>query len=86
MVELLNTLITLHSNNSLKATLQFDLAKILEGDVKAQIKEKIVNGVKNVLKTVVLVYACFVGELYYLSPIDYCTSVNKCVVCIVDMF
>ncbi|XP_004925637.1 conserved oligomeric Golgi complex subunit 1 [Bombyx mori] len=62
MVELLNTLITLHSNNSLKATLQFDLAKILEGDVKAQIKEKIVNGVKNVLKTVVLVYACFVDD------------------------
>ncbi|XP_030023719.2 conserved oligomeric Golgi complex subunit 1 [Manduca sexta] len=62
MVELLDTLITLHSNNSLKSTLQFDLAKILEGDVKAQIKDKIVNGVKNVLKTVVLVYACFVDN------------------------
>ncbi|XP_047532593.1 conserved oligomeric Golgi complex subunit 1 isoform X1 [Vanessa atalanta] len=60
MVQLLNTLIGVHSNNSLKTTLQFDLAKILEGDVKAQIKKKIVNGVKIVLKTVELVYACFV--------------------------
>ncbi|XP_075979417.1 conserved oligomeric Golgi complex subunit 1 [Anticarsia gemmatalis] len=62
MVELLNTLIGLHSNSSLKSTLQFDLAQILEGDVKAQIKEKIVNGVKIVLKTVVLVYSCFVDN------------------------
>ncbi|XP_050350147.1 conserved oligomeric Golgi complex subunit 1 isoform X2 [Nymphalis io] len=60
MVQLLNTLIGVHSNNSLKSTLQFDLAKILEGDVKAQIKKKIINGVKIVLKTVELVYACFV--------------------------
>ncbi|CAH2087581.1 unnamed protein product [Euphydryas editha] len=60
MVQLLNTLIGLHSNSSLKSTLQFDLAQILEGDVKAQIKKKIVNGVKIVLKTVELVYACFV--------------------------
>nr|XP_026493363.1 conserved oligomeric Golgi complex subunit 1 [Vanessa tameamea] len=60
MVQLLNTLIGVHSNNSLKSTLQFDLAQILEGDVKAQIKKKIVNGVKIVLKTVELVYACFV--------------------------
>lgn len=62
MVELLNTLIGLHSNSSLKSTLQFDLAQILEGDVKAQIKDKIVNGVKIVLKTVVLVYSCFVDN------------------------
>ncbi|XP_026741039.1 conserved oligomeric Golgi complex subunit 1 [Trichoplusia ni] len=62
MVELLNTLIGLHSNSSLKSTLQYDLAQILEGDVKAQIKEKIVNGVKIVLKTVVLVYSCFVDN------------------------
>ncbi|KAJ8718628.1 hypothetical protein PYW08_002865 [Mythimna loreyi] len=62
MVELLNTLIGLHSNSSLKSTLQFDLAQILEGDIKAQIKDKIVNGVKIVLKTVVLVYACFVDN------------------------
>ncbi|XP_038222006.1 conserved oligomeric Golgi complex subunit 1 isoform X2 [Zerene cesonia] len=60
MVELLNTLINLHSNNSLKTTLQFDLQKILEGDVKAQIKNKIVNGVKIVMKTIELIYACFV--------------------------
>ncbi|XP_072937856.1 conserved oligomeric Golgi complex subunit 1 isoform X2 [Epargyreus clarus] len=60
LVQLLNTLIGQHSNSSLKSTLQFDLAKILEGDVKAQIKRKIVNGVKIVLKTVELVYACFV--------------------------
>lgn len=60
MVELLNTFISLHSNSSLKSTLQFELQHILEGDVKAQIKEKIVNAVKIVLKTVVLVYACFV--------------------------
>ncbi|CAG9565917.1 unnamed protein product [Danaus chrysippus] len=59
MVELLNTLIDLHSNTSLKLTLQFDLAQILE-DVKAQIKKKIINSVKIVMKTVVLVYACFV--------------------------
>lgn len=63
MVELLNTLIGLHSNSSLRSTLQFDLAHILEGDVKAQIKDKIVNGVKIVLKTVVLVYSCFVSKL-----------------------
>ncbi|CAH2049220.1 unnamed protein product, partial [Iphiclides podalirius] len=62
MVELLNTLIGLHSDTSLKSTLQFDLAQILDGDVKAQIKKKIVNGVKIVLKTVVLVYACFVNN------------------------
>ncbi|CAH0687690.1 unnamed protein product [Spodoptera exigua] len=62
MVELLNTLIGLHSNSSLKSTLQFDLSQILEGDVKAQIKDKIVNGVKIVLKTVVLVYSCFVDN------------------------
>uniref|UniRef100_A0A2A4JFR1 Conserved oligomeric Golgi complex subunit 1 n=1 Tax=Heliothis virescens TaxID=7102 RepID=A0A2A4JFR1_HELVI len=62
MVELLNTLIDLHSNSSLKSTLQFDLAQILDGDIKAQIKDKIVNGVKIVLKTVVLVYACFVDN------------------------
>ncbi|CAH2264178.1 jg21718 [Pararge aegeria aegeria] len=60
IVQLLNTLIDVHSNTSLKTTLQFDLAQILEGDVKAQIKKKIVNGVKIVLKTVELVYACFV--------------------------
>ncbi|CAH0718180.1 unnamed protein product, partial [Brenthis ino] len=60
MVQLLTTLIDLHSNSSLKSTLQFDLAQILDGDVKAQIKKKIVNGVKIVLKTVELVYACFV--------------------------
>ncbi|XP_047505586.1 conserved oligomeric Golgi complex subunit 1 isoform X1 [Pieris napi] len=60
MVDLLNTLINLHSNNSLKTTLQFDLHKILEGDVKAQIKRKIVDGVKIVMKTVELIYACFV--------------------------
>ncbi|XP_053611473.1 conserved oligomeric Golgi complex subunit 1 isoform X2 [Plodia interpunctella] len=63
MVELLNTLISLQSNSSLKSTLEFDLTKILEGDVKAQIKDKIVNGVKIVLKTVVLVYACFVDNI-----------------------
>ncbi|CAG4940110.1 unnamed protein product [Parnassius apollo] len=62
MVELLNTLIGLHSDSSLKSTLQFDLAQILGGDVKTQIKKKIVNGVKIVLKTVVLVYACFVNN------------------------
>ncbi|XP_034833206.1 conserved oligomeric Golgi complex subunit 1 isoform X1 [Maniola hyperantus] len=62
IVQLLNTLIDVHSNTSLKATLQFDLAQILEGDVKAQIKKKIVNGVKIVLKTVELVYACFVEK------------------------
>nr|XP_049702682.1 conserved oligomeric Golgi complex subunit 1-like [Helicoverpa armigera] len=62
MVELLNTLIDLHSNSSLKSTLQFDLAQILDGDIKAQIKDKIVNGVKIVLKTVVLVYSCFVDK------------------------
>ncbi|CAB3244809.1 unnamed protein product [Arctia plantaginis] len=62
MVELLNTLIGLHSNSSLKSTLQFDLAQILEGDVKAQIKDKIVSGVKIVLKTVVLVYSCFIDN------------------------
>ncbi|XP_049871581.1 conserved oligomeric Golgi complex subunit 1 isoform X2 [Pectinophora gossypiella] len=62
MVELLNSLIALQSNSSLKSTLQFDLTKIIEGDVKAKIKEKIVNGVKIVLKTVVLVYACFVDN------------------------
>ncbi|XP_013149186.1 PREDICTED: conserved oligomeric Golgi complex subunit 1 [Papilio polytes] len=62
MVELLNTLIGLHSDSSLRSTLQFDLTHILEGDVKAQIKKKIVNGVKIVLKTVVLVYACFVDN------------------------
>ncbi|XP_045500873.1 conserved oligomeric Golgi complex subunit 1 isoform X1 [Colias croceus] len=60
MVELLNTLINLHSNNSLKSTLQFNLQKILEGDVKAQIKNKIVNGVKIVMKTIELIYSCFV--------------------------
>ncbi|KAJ0175018.1 hypothetical protein K1T71_009159 [Dendrolimus kikuchii] len=62
MVELLNTLIGLNSNSSLKSTLEFDLAQILEGDVKAQIKDKIVNGVKIVLKTVVLVHSCFVDN------------------------
>ncbi|KAJ2949499.1 hypothetical protein O0L34_g15422 [Tuta absoluta] len=62
MVELLNSLIALQSNSSLNATLRFDLTKLLEGDVKAKIKEKIVNGVKIVLKTVVLVYACFVDN------------------------
>ncbi|XP_028161086.1 conserved oligomeric Golgi complex subunit 1 isoform X4 [Ostrinia furnacalis] len=62
LVELLNTLISLQSHSSLKSTLRFDLANILEGDVKAQIREKIVNGVKIVLKTVVLVYACFVDN------------------------
>lgn len=62
LVELLNTLIGLHSNSSLSSTLHFDLAQILEGDVKAQIKDKIVNGVKIVLKTVVLVYSCFVDK------------------------
>ncbi|CAH4021526.1 unnamed protein product [Pieris brassicae] len=62
MVDLLNTLINLHSNNSLKTTLQFDLHKILEGDVKAQIKRKIVDGVKIVMKTVELIYACFVED------------------------
>ncbi|XP_041980829.1 conserved oligomeric Golgi complex subunit 1 [Aricia agestis] len=60
MVQLLNTLIEVHSNTSLKNTLQFDLDQILDGDVKAQIKKKIVNGVKIVLKTVELVHACFV--------------------------
>ncbi|XP_026325897.1 conserved oligomeric Golgi complex subunit 1 isoform X2 [Hyposmocoma kahamanoa] len=62
MVELLNSLIALQSNSSLNSTLQFDLSNILEGDIKAKIKEKIVNGVKIVLKTVVLVYACFVDN------------------------
>lgn len=62
MVELLNTFIGLHSNSSLTSNLQFELSHILEGDVKAQIKEKIINSVKIVLKTVVLVYACFVGK------------------------
>lgn len=62
MVELLNTLIGLNSNSSLKSTLEFDLTQILEGDIKAQIKEKIVNRVKIVLKTVILVHSCFVGE------------------------
>ncbi|KPJ16411.1 Conserved oligomeric Golgi complex subunit 1 [Papilio machaon] len=62
MVELLNTLIGLHSDSSLRSTLQFDLTHILDGDVKAQIKKKIINGVKIVLKTVVLVYACFVDN------------------------
>ncbi|KAM3965418.1 conserved oligomeric Golgi complex subunit 1 isoform 2-T2 [Aphomia sociella] len=62
MVELLNILISLQSNSSLKSTLEFDLTRMLEGDVKARIKEKIVNGVKIVLKTVVLVYACFVDN------------------------
>ncbi|XP_059060925.1 conserved oligomeric Golgi complex subunit 1 [Achroia grisella] len=62
MVELLNTLISLQSNSSLKSTLEFDLTRLLEGDIKARIKEKIVNGVKIVLKTVVLVYACFVDN------------------------
>lgn len=69
MVELLNTLIGLQSHSSLKSTLKFDLANMLEGDLKAQIREKIVNGVKIVLKTVVLVYACFVGKLLFLKPL-----------------
>ncbi|VVD04236.1 unnamed protein product [Leptidea sinapis] len=60
MEELLNTLILLHSNTCLQSTLGFDLAKILEGDVKAQIKNKIVNGVKIVIRTVGLIFACFV--------------------------
>lgn len=63
IVQLLNTFIELHSNTGLKSTLQFDLAQILDGDIKAQIKKKIVNGVKIVMKTVELVYACFVGKL-----------------------
>ncbi|XP_068622543.1 conserved oligomeric Golgi complex subunit 1 [Battus philenor] len=62
MIELLNTFIALHSDSSLKSTLQFDLPQMLEGDVKAQIKKKIVNAVKIVLKTVILVYACFVDN------------------------
>lgn len=62
MVELLNTLIGLHSNNSLKNTLHFDLTDIIGNDVKLQIKEKIVNSVKVVLETVQLVYACFIGQ------------------------
>ncbi|KAL4717039.1 hypothetical protein ACJJTC_016926 [Scirpophaga incertulas] len=62
MVELLITLIRLQSHSSLKTTLEYDLAHILDGDVKAQIREKIVNAVKIVLKTVVLVYACFVDN------------------------
>lgn len=65
MVELLNTLISLHSNTSLKNTLQFDLSHIIEGDVREQIKDKIVNSVKIVLKTVELVYSCFVGEFCF---------------------
>ncbi|CAG9791018.1 unnamed protein product [Diatraea saccharalis] len=62
LVELLNSLISLQSHSSLKSTLQFDLSRILEGDMKVQIREKIVNGVKIVLKTVILVYACFVDN------------------------
>lgn len=65
MMELLNILINLHSNNSLITMLHFDLHKILEGDVKAQIKTKIANGVKIVMKTVELIYACFVGEFNF---------------------
>ena len=72
MMQLLNTLIDLHSNSSLKTTLQFDLAQILDGDVKAQIKNKIVNGVKIVMKTVELVFACFVGNGIKKKKIIFC--------------
>ncbi|CAK1542071.1 unnamed protein product [Leptosia nina] len=60
MVDLLNILTNLHSRNSLTTALQFDLHKILDGDVKAQIKNKIVSGVRIVIKTIELIYACFV--------------------------
>ncbi|KAG7300366.1 hypothetical protein JYU34_015967 [Plutella xylostella] len=62
MSELLETLIALTSTSSLKSTLSFDLTKLIKGDIKAEIKEKIVNAVKIVMKTVVLVYACFVDN------------------------